>query len=119
MLWPRGAQIRAQTFRLTNRYEPSEECDRLLVEVAVGRQRPRIDLSSETWFEQLAREIVEHGTAELMTDVTNATGLATAVRRLAEEPIDSEILLTHARLVGFRRDGGALIAEFDLPEAFQ
>jgi hypothetical protein len=91
----------------------------LLVEAAVRLRRPRIQLSAEEWFAKLAETIVAHGSAELVTDAGNARALAEAVERVATEPIDSEILLTHARLVGVRRDGTELIAEFDLPEAFQ
>ncbi|MEA2569255.1 MAG: hypothetical protein QOI24_1256 [Acidobacteriota bacterium] len=119
LLWPRGAQVRAGTLVVPNQFATSEDCDRLLVTAALRTRRPRVELAAVDWFEQMGDEIVEHGSVELAARTSAAQSLSDAILRVASEPIDSEILLTHARLVGLRRDGLYLIAEFDLPEAFQ
>lgn len=119
LLWPRGAQVRAGTLVVPNQFAASEDCDRLLVAAALRARRPRVELTASDWFEQMASEIVQHGSVELAAETNAAQALSEAIHRVASEPIDSEILLTHARLVGLRRDAQYLIAEFDLPEAFQ
>jgi hypothetical protein len=45
--------------------------------------------------------------------------MAAALVRLGAEPIDSEALLIHARITGVRREQDRIVAELELPEAFQ
>jgi hypothetical protein len=119
MLWPRGAQVRAESMRAWNPYESLPECDRLLVLATVTDSTPQVVLFNDSWFEELALVLLRHGSAELVAHVDERQRLAEALLRIGTEPVDSEALLVHARLTGVRRDGDQIKAEIDLPEAFQ
>ena len=45
--------------------------------------------------------------------------MSQAVLRVATDPVDSEALLVHARLSGFRKERDRLVSTFELPEAPQ
>lgn len=119
MLWPRGAQVRAEALRHTSSFSQLPECNRLLVLAAVSRPVREIMLASEAWFEELARVLVQDGAAELVASPSEATSLVGALLRVASDPVDSEALLVHARLTGLQRDGQTIRATIELPEAFQ
>ena len=119
MLWPRGAQIRAESLRAWNPFEPLPESDRLLVIAAVSWSVRQIAVSDANWFDELARVLLEDGTAELVAAADNGGQLADALLRIGAEPVDSEAILVHARVTGIRRDGGRFKAAVELPEAFQ
>jgi hypothetical protein len=119
MLWPRGAQVRAESMRVTSPYDRIPEPDRLLLAAAVSRPALAVSLSSHNWFEELAAILVQHGTGEVVAGVDDRGALAAALVRLACEPIDSSALLVFARVVGVARDGDFLRAALELPEAFQ
>lgn len=119
MFWPRGAQIRAEALRAWNPFERLPDCDRLLVLSALSRTTRAIDLSSPNWFEDLADTLVQDGLAEIVAGVAESGLLATALLRIGIQPVDSEALLIHARVAGIRREGNNIIAEIELPEAFQ
>jgi len=119
MLWPRGAQVRAETMRVTSPYDRIPEPDRLLLGAAVSQPALAVPLSSPNWFDELAAILVQHGTGELIALAADRNALAAALVRLACEPIDSSALLVFARVVGIARDGDFLRAALELPEAFQ
>ena len=119
MFWPRGAQIRAEALRAWNPFERLPDCDRLLVLAALSRSTRAIALSSTDWFDELAGILVQDGLAELVAGVEQSGLLATALLRIGTQPVDSEALLIHARVAGIRREGNNIIAEIELPEAFQ
>ncbi len=119
MFWPRGAQIRAEALRAWNPFDRLPDCDRLLVLAALSRSTRAIALSSPYWFEELASILVQDGLAELIAGVEQSGLLATALLRIGTQPVDSEALLIHARVAGIRREGNRIIAEIELPEAFQ
>jgi hypothetical protein len=119
MLWSRGAQVRAESLRITSPYAQLPEPDRLLVAAAVARPALLVLLTSATWFNDLAQLLLQYGEAELVADIGNATLLADALIRIASQPVDSEALLVYARLTGIARDADQLRALIELPEAFQ
>jgi hypothetical protein len=119
MFWPRGAQIRAEALRAWNPFERLPDCDRLLVLAALSRSTRAIALSSTDWFDELAGILVQDGLAELVAGVEQSGLLATALLRIGTQSVDSEALLIHARVAGIRREGNNIIAEIELPEAFQ
>ncbi len=119
MFWPRGAQIRAESLRAWNPFERLPESDRLLVIAAVSWSVRQIAVSNANWFDELARVLLEDGSAELVAAADNGGQLADALLRIGAEPVDSEAILVHARVTGIRRDGGRFKAAVELPEAFQ
>jgi hypothetical protein len=119
MFWPRGAQIRGESNRAWNPFERSSGCDRLLVLASLSRVAREVMLSSPRWFEEIAELLVRYGSAELVGEVDKSNNLATALLRIGAQPVDSDALLIHARLTGIRREGKHIVAEIELPEAFQ
>jgi hypothetical protein len=119
MFWPRGAQIRAEALRGWNPFERLPDCDRLLVLATLSQSTRSIALSNPDWFGDLAGILVKDGLAELVANVDDSGLLASALLRIGMQPVDSEALLIHARIAGVRREGSSIIAEIELPEAFQ
>lgn len=119
MLWPRGAQVRAESMRAWNPYERLPDCDRLLVLAAVSRSVQQIAVSNADWFDELARVLLQDGSAELVASAGDGQRLADALLRIGAEPVDSEAILVHARLTGVHRDDDRIRAMVELPEAFQ
>jgi hypothetical protein len=119
LFWPRGAQIRAESLRVWNPFERALECDRLLVLVALANSKHEISLEERDWFEQLAQILVTEGAASLIHTSEHSDEMATALLRIAVEPVESDALLIHARLTGVRRESNRIIADIELPEAFQ
>ena len=115
MLWPRGAQVRAESLRAWNPFERLPDCDRLLVLAAVSRTTRQIDVSAANWFEELAGVLLEDGSAELVAAVDDGGQLANALLRIGAEPVDSEAILVHARVTGISRDGDRLQAAIEPP----
>jgi hypothetical protein len=68
---------------------------------------------------ELSRTLVQDGVAELVGTASEAQQFTEALRRLASEPVESEVLLIYPRLTGIRRDGNEIRAAIELPEAFQ
>jgi len=62
---------------------------------------------------------VSDGEVDLVAEDGATHKLRDALLRVATDPVDSEALLIHARLTGVRQEKNALIASFELPEAFQ
>jgi hypothetical protein len=118
-LWPRGSQVRSESLRVSNPFERSPECDRLLVLTALEPTTRRISLDNAGWFEELSDVLVRSGSASLTQTEGRAGDMSAALLRMAAEPIDSETLLVYARLIGVRREAGLLIADLELPEAIQ
>ncbi|WP_437763391.1 protein DpdJ [Sorangium sp. So ce281] len=119
MLWPRGAQVRAESLRAHHPFASIPECDRLLVLAALRRSPPVVELDDGPWFEGLAQALLGSGSAELVTAAEQPARLAEALLRLACEPIDADTLLVHPRVTGVRREGERLITSIELPEAIQ
>jgi hypothetical protein len=119
MFWPRGAQIRSESLRAWNPFERLPDCDRLLALAVVPRLAREVSLSTPRWFEELADVLVQTGVVELVGRVDQTTHMAEALLRIGAESIDSEALLIHARVTGVRRESNRILAEIELPEAFQ
>jgi len=119
MFWSRGAQIRSESLRAWNPFHRLPDCDRLLTLAAAPRSTRQVMLSSPNWFEELAALLVQHGAVELVGGLEESERMAKALLRIGTQPIDSEALLIHARITGIHRDGGRIMAEIELPEAFQ
>lgn len=119
MLWPRGAQVRAEAMRTSNPFAQIPAADRLLLSAALTRPSLSVHVSTATWFEELSQVLVQNGTAELVGSAETPHLLADALARLGCEPIDSTVLLVHARLIGITREGNQLRATLELPEAYQ
>jgi hypothetical protein len=119
MLWPSEAQIRTEALRAVNPFTPLPDCDRLLVLVTMLRPANEVELVDDTWFEKLARTLVQNGVAQLVGSPRQLDRFASALLRIASEPIDSEALLVYARLAGIQREGNRILATIELPEAFQ
>jgi hypothetical protein len=119
MFWPRGAQIRTESLRAWNPFERLPDCDRLLALAVVPSSVRQVFLSSPRWFEELAPLLVQFGAVDLVGSIEDSTRMAEALLRIGAEPIDSEALLIHARITGVRREQDRIVAELELPEAFQ
>jgi hypothetical protein len=119
MLWPRGAQVRAEALRHQGSFSVLPDCDRLLVLAAVSRPVRAVTLTNDTWFAELSRILIEDGSADLVCPVSEADRLADALLRIAYEPVDSDVLLIHARVAAVHRDGVEIRAAVELPEALQ
>lgn len=119
MFWPRGAQIRGESLRAWNPYERLPDCDRLMLLTALTRVTREVLVSTPSWFEELASHLEQHGTAELVAESGQSKALAEALLQIGGRPVDSGALLVHARVTGIRREGVRIIAEIELPEAFQ
>jgi hypothetical protein len=119
MFWPRGAQIRTTSLQAWNPFERLPDCDRLIALAAVPISRRRVSLSNPRWFDDLAPLLVQYGAVDLVGSVEDSPRMAEALLRIGAEPIDSEALLIHARITGVRREDNRLVAEIELPEAFQ
>lgn len=119
MLWPRGAQVRAESLRYSSTYSELPECDRLLLLAAKSRPIREVMLADDDWFEKLSSVLVQDGNGDLVALVTESGRLAQALLRIASEPVESEVLLIHARLIGIYRDKQWIRARIELPEAFQ
>jgi hypothetical protein len=119
MLWPRGAQVRAEALRHQSSFSVLPDCDRLLVLAAISRPVRTVTLANDTWFAELSRILVEDGRADLVCANSETERFADALLRIGSEPVDSDALLIHATLAGVHRDGTAIRAAFELPEAFQ
>jgi len=119
MFWPRGAQIRSESLRAWNPFERLPDCDRLLALAVVPRLSQEVSLSNPRWCDELAARLVQFGAIELVCGVEESTQMAEALLRIGAEAIDSEALLIHARVTGVRRENNRIIAEIELPEAFQ
>jgi hypothetical protein len=119
MFWPRGAQIRGESLRAWNPYERLPDCDRLMLLTALTRVTREVMVSNPSWFEELAGHLEQYGAAELIAESGESRVMAEALLRIGGQPVDSGALLVHARVTGIRREGGLIIAEIELPEAFQ
>lgn len=119
LFWPRGAQIRAESLRAWNPFELLPNCDRLLALAVVPASTRQVSLSSPRWFEELAPLLVQYGAVDLVGSIEDSARMAAALVRIGAEPIDSEALLIHARITGVRREQDRIVAELELPEAFQ
>jgi hypothetical protein len=119
MFWPRGAQIRTESLRAWNPFERLPDCDRLLALAAVPMSTRQVPLSNLRWFDELAPLLVQDGAVDLVGCVEDSARMAEALLRIGAEPIDSEALLIHARITGMRREEDRIVAEIELPEAFQ
>lgn len=119
MFWPRGSQVRGQSLRVWNPFADMPDSDRLLVLAAVPRSTRQVAVSSADWFEELATLLVQQGTVDLVADLDGSEQLAAALLRIGRKPVDSEALLVHARVTGVRREATRIVAEIELPEAFQ
>lgn len=119
MFWPRGAQIRGESLRAWNPYERLPDCDRLMLLTALTRVTREVQVSNPSWFEELASHLEQYGAAELVAESGQSETLAEALLRIGGQPVDAGALLVHARVTGIRREGGRIIAEVELPEAFQ
>jgi hypothetical protein len=119
LLWPSGSQLRTEGLKAYSQFESFLDCDRLLVGVALTESVRRISVDAVNWFEDFSGHIVSDGEVELVTEDGASTKLRDALLRVATDPVDSEALLVHARLTGVRQERKALIASFELPEAFQ
>jgi hypothetical protein len=117
VLWSRGSALRRETIRHYHPFASLSECDRLLVVVALD-QPPRVALEVD-WFPLLAAALIRSGTAELAGSTSDPVAFASAIRRVASEPIDADVVLVHARVIGVSRVGDLLVATFELPEAAQ
>ena len=119
MFWPRGAQIRTESLRAWNPFERLPDCDRLLALAAVPVATRQVSLSNPRWFDELAPLLVQYGAVDLVGSIEAPARMAEALLRIGAEPIDSEALLIHARITGVRREEDRIVAEIELPEAFQ
>jgi len=119
MLWPRGAQVRAEALSHHGSFSALPECDRLLVLAALSRPVRAVTLTTDTWFAELSRILIQDGAADLICAASESERLAHALLRIASEPVDTDALLIHARLVGIHRDGTEIRAAVELPEALQ
>ena len=119
MLWPRGAELRAQMMRANNPFAPWIDCDRLLVRVAVPHAIRSVPLSDASWYEVVAQILTEDGTVELVASIEEARQLASALRRFSAEPIDAGDILVHARMSAIHRDATHWRAVLELPEVLQ
>jgi hypothetical protein len=119
MFWPRGAQIRTESLRAWNPFERLPDCDRLLALAVVPSSTRQVHLSSPRWFEELAPLLVQFGAVDLVGSIDDSARMAEALLRIGAEPVDSEALLIHARITGVRREQDRIVAELELPEAFQ
>jgi hypothetical protein len=63
--------------------------------------------------------LVQYGAVDLVGSVEESARMAEALLRISAEPVDSEALLIHARVTGVRREEDRIVAEIELPEAFQ
>lgn len=117
VLWSRGSALRREALRQYHPFASLSECDRLLLVVALDRP-PRVVLEGD-WFPQLAAALTRSGTADLVGSTSDPVAVASAVRRVASEPIDADTVLVHARVIGISREGDLLVATFELPEAAQ
>jgi hypothetical protein len=119
VLWPSGAQIRIESLRAVNHFTRLPDCDRLFVLAAISHSAKQVELVDDSWFEKLARTLVQNGVAQVAGSVSQLDRFSAALLRIGSEPIDSEALLIYARLSGIQRDGNRVLATIDLPEAFQ
>jgi hypothetical protein len=119
MLWPRGAQVRAEALRHQASFSVLPDCDRLLVLATASRPVRAVTLTDRTWFADLSRILAQDGAADLVGAASEAQRFVEALLRIGCEPVDSEVLLIHARLAGIRRDGMEMRATIELPESFQ
>jgi hypothetical protein len=119
LLWPRGAQLRLEALRGNSPYARLPDTDRLLVLAAVARPAREVLLAEDNWFDRLADVLARGGDADLVGAATEPDVFASALLRVASEPLDVAGLLMHARLAGVRRDGDRLCAAIELPEAVQ
>ena len=87
--------------------------------MALTRVAREILVSNPSWFEELAGHLEQYGAAELVAESGQSKVLAEALLRIGGQPVDSGALLVHARVTGIRRECGRIIAEIELPEAFQ
>ena len=86
---------------------------------ALTRVTREVMVSNSSWFEELAGHLEQYGAAELIAESGESRVMAEALLRIGGQPVDSGALLVHARVTGIRREGGRIIAEIELPEAFQ
>jgi hypothetical protein len=119
MLWARGAQIRGESLKVQNRFERPAQCDRLVVRTATSERLARVRLESAEWWPALANALVDRGAAELSCPISNSPAMARALHTIAVAPVESDGLLTYARLGAVQRHGGLLVARVELPEAWQ
>ena len=119
LLWPSGSQLRTEGLRAYSQFESFVDCDRLIVGTALTQSVRRISVNIDGWFTDFSSHIVSDGEVELVAEDGATDKLRDALLRVATDPVDSEALLIHARLTGVRQEKKALIASFELPEAFQ
>jgi hypothetical protein len=119
MFWARGSQIRTESLRAWNPFEHLPNCDRLLALAVVPATTRQVSLSNPRWFDELAPLLVQYGAVDLVSSIEESARMVEALLRIGGEPIDSEALLIHARITGVRREGDRIVAELELPEAFQ
>lgn len=119
MLWPRGAQLRAESLRSQNPFVHPPPCDRLLVLRTTPRAARSIELARDGWFHELAQALISDGQAEVVANASDPARLSEALLVIATQAVDAGAILVYARLIEIRRDGDRLSATVELPEAIQ
>jgi hypothetical protein len=119
MLWPRGAQLRAESLKAQNPFVRLPPCDRLLLLRTIPHAPRAIELARDGWFHELAQALVSDGQAEVVVNSSDPNRLTEALLVIAAQPIDAGAILVYARLVGIQRDADELRATIELPEAIQ
>jgi hypothetical protein len=119
MLWARGAQIRGESLKVQNQFDRQALCDRLVVRAATSERLARVSLDIAEWWPTLANALVERGAAEVSCAISNFPAMASALHTIAVAPIESDGLLTYARLGAVQRHGELLVVRVELPEAWQ
>jgi hypothetical protein len=117
LLWPRGRQVRHSALNLRNPFVQLPPIERLLVIDSLQEESCRVSVQDNQWFEQAAHLLSDGKLVTLTCDEGNGTRLADALAFLITNPIDSGYLRTYARLQRFRKVGGELSVDLELPEA--
>jgi len=104
MLWPRGADARAQKLVHYQPYSPPPLLDRLLVRAAHDEGLASIDVTEAGWRDGFLQEMASRGAVRLVTPVDQVEKLAAAMRAVATMAVDHDALRVYGDIRAVDRE---------------
>ncbi|GAA4243217.1 protein DpdJ [Dactylosporangium darangshiense] len=119
LLWPRGAEARAQQLAHYQPYAPPTLIDRLLIRAAHTERMPHVDVTESQWRDRYSTEIAAHGAVRLVAPVDRMTDLTAAMRAVPTIAVDHGALRVYGNVRAIEREAGQVRCTVEIREFAQ